>query len=335
MRRVATIMITAALAALTAGAADALTRFPEGGTGVTPAVKALLAKAAPGEKTVRIGDMVFRTETLAKSGYTGDPWPEGLVFYEFDESVTSYQRDQWRTAAAVWSDVADLTFIEGEGPAPYYAVIHVSEQDGNWSEVGIQIFGQEMSIVSWDSLYRIAHEICHALGFVHEQSRPDRDQYVQINWDNIDEDKWHDFEIRDADMLTGYYDFDSVMHYGPCDFVWDYLTCPPDYSITVLPPNDVYWQTQIGQREHLSAGDIIGMGIVYGASCHGPIYVDSNALWVPNGSLRYPFISLAAAVDFACPGAEIRILEGIHPYSPITIGKQMLITAPAGAAVIQ
>ena len=56
--------------------------------------------------------------------------------------------------------------------------------------------------------------IAHAFGFFHEQSRPDRDQYVQIIWENILEDKASNYLIKPGTHTYGVmYDGKSVMHY--------------------------------------------------------------------------------------------------------------------------
>ena len=60
------------------------------------------------------------------------------------------------------------------------------------------------------------HEIGHAIGFWHEQARPDRDEYVTIDESNVATDKLHNFDIRSttyAVMMGVDYDYASVMHY--------------------------------------------------------------------------------------------------------------------------
>ena len=53
--------------------------------------------------------------------------------------------------------------------------------------------------------------------FYHEQSRTDRDDYVEINWANIPEDKQGNFRANDwsySTVLDEPYDYESVMHYS-------------------------------------------------------------------------------------------------------------------------
>lgn len=48
--------------------------------------------------------------------------------------------------------------------------------------------GQDVSIgARCDTKAIVEHELLHALGFYHEQSRSDRDDYVKIWWDEIEE----------------------------------------------------------------------------------------------------------------------------------------------------
>ena len=63
----------------------------------------------------------------------------------------------------------------------------------------------------------IAHEIAHSIGFYHEHSRPDRDDHVTINTDNIRPGFEMDFKKIGARSIEDIepYDVSSVMHYGP------------------------------------------------------------------------------------------------------------------------
>jgi Astacin (Peptidase family M12A) len=67
------------------------------------------------------------------------------------------------------------------------------------------------------SAQAIAHEIMHTLGFIHEQNRTDRDDYVDIVWANIDRKSIFNFEKFSSSMMqvSGLtkFDFESIMIY--------------------------------------------------------------------------------------------------------------------------
>ncbi|MEQ2207446.1 hypothetical protein XENOCAPTIV_012562 [Xenoophorus captivus] len=58
------------------------------------------------------------------------------------------------------------------------------------------------------------HELNHALGFQHEQTRSDRNSYVRINWGNIIPQSAYNFYKHNINHLNTPYDYSSIMHYG-------------------------------------------------------------------------------------------------------------------------
>lgn len=95
------------------------------------------------------------------------------------------------------------------------------------------------------------HEMMHALGFFHEQSRLDRDNWISIRWSYIPSGLWYNFkkyQPGQADTLGEPYDKKSIMHYGNYAFS---TTQGQKTIVSKNNPNEV-----LGQRRGLSAIDI-------------------------------------------------------------------------------
>jgi hypothetical protein len=61
------------------------------------------------------------------------------------------------------------------------------KQSGCWSYVGRRGGGQVVNLQNPGCVHHgiIIHELLHALGFYHQQSAYERDDFVKINWENI------------------------------------------------------------------------------------------------------------------------------------------------------
>ncbi len=113
-------------------------------------------------------------------------------------------------------------------------VLYVDQPDGIlfqkgpkdcWSTLGRQGGLQPIRIARRCGWKEITHEVLHAFGFLHEQSRFDRDNYVEVLWDNIDREYRPQFERLPRELLGGLvgkpFDYHSVMLYNTGIFAKD------------------------------------------------------------------------------------------------------------------
>ncbi|VDD94741.1 unnamed protein product [Enterobius vermicularis] len=175
-------------------------------------------------------------------------WQKLIISYRFEETDPLW-KSVIRSALRHIEQHTCFRFQENGYDMDYLSYFRGS---GCWSSVG-RIGGRQLISIGFgcEHVGIVAHETLHALGLWHEQSRSDRDNYININYNNIYRGTEGNFEKRtvsDTDNMGQPYDLGSVMHYASKAFSFDYNK----YTIVTRDPK---YQQTIGQRWQLSFKD--------------------------------------------------------------------------------
>ena len=200
------------------------------------------------------------------------------VNYTISSSFNSTQQQVIKDAIAhISSNAKGVVFHAGT--ASNY--IHFTPNSTECSSpVGRQGGKQEIQLTS-DCAYSmgtVVHEILHALGFWHEQSRCDRDTRVEILWGNIEDGKSYNFDKKcsgTTDVRS--YDEGSIMHYRST--AWGKIV----NGVRLQTIRSLYGlEGSMGQRSGLSSTDVSTLDYLFNPppppSIEGPTYPPYRSL---------------------------------------------------------
>jgi hypothetical protein len=189
-------------------------------------------------------------------------WPGGIVPFEADPALPARDRIT-KAIEMIESTTGGVRIVPRTGEADY--VKFVPDSDGCSSEIGRR-GGEQIIKLTFDCLEgATAHELLHAIGITHEQNRCDRDTFVEIQFDHIEEDQKHNFQIAcDGWTDVGGYDFGSIMHY-PLD------AFSKDGQPTMKLRPGISYSGVIGQTSALGASDRLTVNHMYGLFNQAPV----------------------------------------------------------------
>ncbi|WP_245328269.1 M12 family metallopeptidase [Hymenobacter aquaticus] len=205
------------------------------------------------------GDIILAASQLnptgpqtESAGRNTGKWPSAVVYYTIDAALPSQNRVT--DAITHWQTYTAVRFVKRTTQANY---VTFRVGSGCSSNIGMIGGRQYINLASGCSTGNTIHEIGHALGLFHEQTRNDRDTYVNILTQNIQAGYENNFTKYGVSGYSGTdfgaLDFGSIMMYGSFSF-------SSNGQPTITKKDGSTFDIQ---RSGLSAGDRAGIDIMY------------------------------------------------------------------------
>ncbi|XP_053667635.1 astacin-like [Anopheles marshallii] len=147
----------------------------------------------------------------------------------------------------------------------HYLVVSNRLGAGCWADTGRQPQGQTYMNLSQQCTKHpgtILHELMHVIGLLHQHTRPDRDHYLCVLYDNVMPHPVAQYSYEIVRPWTDLafplpYDFESIMHYTP-----EMYSVAPGRLPTMVPRHP--WNNiALGQRDRLTDYDVLGIQFLY------------------------------------------------------------------------
>ena len=224
------------------------------------------------------------------------PWTNGIVPYEFTNTLTAAEKNTYLDALREWELAANVKFVPHTNETRWILFSY----NTNYEDfVSAGSYDPQLVTVSSLSRAQVCHEMGHSFGFTHENIRPDAPDFITVQTNNIYNEPanivW--FTPDATSVTNGNYDYESVMHLG-----WDFASTAPGALATQQPkpPNFPRYQYRMGNY-CLSPGDRSALAYLYGPPAVPITNVVTTTADAGPGSLR-------AAIYYATdhPGTTIR-----------------------------